>query len=40
MAKVKAVIDKLIEQRLLMPDELEPQLKQASERWDWVVRAK
>ncbi|MBL9144207.1 MAG: hypothetical protein JNM99_11060 [Verrucomicrobiaceae bacterium] len=38
MTKVKAAIEKLIEQRLLMPDELEPQLKQASERWDWVVK--
>lgn len=38
MAKVKAAIRKLIEQRLMLDDDLEPQLKQAGERWDWVVR--
>ncbi len=38
MAKVKAVIERLIEQRLMMGTDLEPQMKQASERWDWVVR--
>jgi hypothetical protein len=38
MAKVKAAIKKLIEQRLMLDDDLEPQLKQAGERWDWVVR--
>jgi hypothetical protein len=37
-AKVKTVIEKLIEQRLVLPDDLEPQLKQASERWDWVTK--
>lgn len=38
MAKVKAAIKKLIEQRLMLDDDLAPQLKQAGERWDWVVR--
>ncbi len=38
MAKVKAAIRKLIEQRLMLDDDLAPQLKQAGERWDWVVR--
>ncbi len=38
MAKVKAAIKKLIKQRLMLDDDLEPQLKQAGERWDWVVR--
>ncbi len=38
VAKVKAVIGKLIEQRLMLPDDLEPQLKQAGERWDWVAK--
>lgn len=38
MSKVKAVIETLIEQRLMMSTDLEPQLKQASERWDWVMR--
>lgn len=38
MAKVKAAIEKLIEQRLMLPDDLEPQLKQAGERWDWVTK--
>lgn len=37
MAKVKAAIEKLIEQRLMLPSDLEPQLKQAGERWDWVA---
>jgi hypothetical protein len=38
MAKVKAAIKKLIEQRLMLDTDLEPQLKQAGERWDWIVR--
>ena len=37
MEKVNAALHQLIEQRLLLPADLEPQLKQASERWDWVT---
>ena len=40
MAKVKTAIEKLIEQRLMLDTDLEPQMKQASERWDWIVRRK
>ena len=36
--QVKAAVRKLIEQRFLTDADLEPQLKQASERWDWVMR--
>jgi hypothetical protein len=36
--QVKASVQKLIEQRFLTGADLEPQLKQASERWDWVMR--
>ncbi|MFO1438739.1 MAG: alpha/beta hydrolase domain-containing protein [Verrucomicrobiaceae bacterium] len=36
--QVKAAVQKLIEQRFLTDADLEPQLKQASERWDWVMR--
>jgi hypothetical protein len=35
--QVKAAVQKLIEQRFLTPADLELQLKQASERWDWVM---
>jgi hypothetical protein len=38
MTKVKAVIEKLIKQRLLLDSDLESQMKQASERWDWVAK--
>ncbi|MBL9177813.1 MAG: hypothetical protein JNM65_07105 [Verrucomicrobiaceae bacterium] len=40
LAKVKTVVQKLIERRFLTNADLEPQLKQASERWDWVMRPK
>lgn len=36
--QVKAAVQKLIEQRFLTDADLELQLKQASERWDWVMR--
>jgi hypothetical protein len=36
--QVKAAVQKLIEQRFLTPADLELQLKQASERWDWVMK--
>jgi hypothetical protein len=36
--QVKAAVQKLIEQGFLTTADLEPQLKQASERWDWVMR--
>lgn len=38
LAQVKAAVQKLIEQRFLTAADLELQLKQASERWDWVMR--
>lgn len=38
LAKVKGVLNKLISQRFLTEDDLESQLKQAGERWDWVTR--
>ena len=38
MAKVKQAVQALIDQRLMLPTDLDPQLKQASERWDWVVK--
>jgi hypothetical protein len=37
LAKVKTVLEKLVEQRFLLETDLDPQLKQASERWDWVT---
>lgn len=37
--QVKAAVRVLIEQRFLTADDLEPQLKQASERWDWVMQS-
>ena len=36
--QVKAAVQKLIEQRFLTTTDLEPQLKQASDRWDWVMK--
>jgi hypothetical protein len=36
--QVKAAVQKLIEQRFLTTADLEPQLKQASDRWDWVMQ--
>ena len=36
MAQVKAATEQLIQQRLLSPNDLEPQLKQAGQRWDWI----
>ncbi len=36
--QVKAAVQKLIEQRFLTNADLEPQLKQASDRWDWVMQ--
>jgi hypothetical protein len=38
LAKVSGVLQKLIEQRFLQPSDLDPQLKQAGVRWDWVMR--
>jgi len=40
LAQVKAAVQKLVEQRFLTESDLEPQLKQASARWDWVTRPK
>ncbi len=39
LAKVKDVLQKLIAQRFLTEEELDPQMKQAGERWDWVMRS-
>ncbi len=36
--QVKAAVQKLIEQRFLTTTDLKPQLKQASERWAWVMQ--
>ena len=38
LTKVKAVVQKLIEERLMAESDLESQLKQAAARWDWVMR--
>lgn len=38
--QVKAAVQKLIEQRFLAAADFETQLKQASTRWDWVMRPK
>lgn len=38
LAQVKDVVQKLINGRLMDESDLEPQLKQAGQRWDWVVR--
>lgn len=37
LERIKASTQKLIDQRLLTQDDLDPQLKQASYRWDWVT---
>ena len=38
LTKVRDVLDRLIEQRLMLVTDVDSQLKQASDRWDWVVR--
>jgi len=38
MTKVGAAIQRLIDQRFLLESDREPQVKQASERWDWVSK--
>lgn len=38
MAKVSATIQWLIDRRLMTESDMEPQMKQASERWDWVFK--
>ncbi len=38
LARVQNVLQNLIAQRFLSEDDLEPQLKQSGERWDWVMR--
>lgn len=38
LAKVRDVLHELISRRFLSDGDLEPQLKQAGERWDWVTR--
>ncbi len=37
LARVKAAVQKLIDQRFLDPADFDPQLKQAAERWDWIA---
>lgn len=37
LAKVREVVEDLIRRRFLDAADLEPQIKQAGERWDWVV---
>lgn len=37
LAEVKVVLQKLIDQRFLIAEDLETQLKQAGARWDWVM---
>lgn len=37
LSQVKAVLTELISQQFLSEDDLEPQLKQSGERWDWVM---
>lgn len=37
LAKVKEVLQKLIRQRFLLPEELEAQMKQSAARWDWAT---
>lgn len=39
LAKVKLAVQKLIDQRFLADSDLDTQLKQASERWDWITHA-
>ena len=38
LGQVKSAVEKLIERRFLSDADLEPQLKQAGERWDWVMQ--
>lgn len=38
LEQVKSAVEKLIEQRFLSDADLEPQLKLAAERWDWVMQ--
>lgn len=38
LAKVKDVLQNLVRQRFLSEEDLDPQLKQAAERWDWIMR--
>ena len=38
LAQVRDVLQKLVSQRLLSEQDLEPQLKQAGARWDWVMQ--
>ena len=38
LANVKAAVQRLIDQRLLLESDLDSQLKQAGERWDWVIK--
>lgn len=38
LARVKQVLQDLVQQRLLAEGDLEPELKQAEARWDWVMR--
>jgi hypothetical protein len=38
LAKVKTVLQRLVEQRFLSDTDLAPLLQQAGERWDWVTR--
>lgn len=38
LEQVKSAVGKLIEQRFLSDADLEPQLKLAAERWDWVMQ--
>jgi hypothetical protein len=38
LSQVKDVLQKLISQQFLSEQDLSPQLKQAGDRWDWVMR--
>ena len=38
MGQVKAAVEKLIEQGFLAESDLESQIKQSGERWDWIVQ--
>jgi hypothetical protein len=38
LEQVKSAVEKLIERRFLSDADLEPQLKLAAERWDWVMQ--
>jgi Alpha/beta hydrolase domain len=39
LAKVKEALQKLMNEKLMLSKDLAPQLKQAGERWDWVVNS-